>query len=94
MGIERKPSLAGWRARIDDRGWPEMALNHGDFVRLESVRHDASARALRFRFVGEDREYTLSEFAPDYQAVMAVLAPASPDEGSLAGSLDALVKRT
>ena len=89
--MERKPLLAGWQARIDDQGWPEMALNHGSFTRLESVRHDAPARALRFRFVGEEWEYTLTEFAPEYQAVMAVLTPAPPEEGSLARSLDALV---
>ena len=94
MTTGHMPSLAGWQARIDDQGWPEMALNHGSFTRLESVRHDVMARALRFRFVGEDREYTLTEFAPEYQAVMAVLTAMFRREDSLTGSLDALVART
>ncbi len=94
MDVRHKPLLAGWQARIDGQGWPEMALNHGRFIRLESVRHDALARALRFRFMGEQREYTLTEFAPEYQAVMAVLTGMFRRDDSLVGRLDALVAGT
>ena len=67
-----------------------MALNHGRFTRLQSIRHDAPARALRFRFLGEEREYTLTEFAPEYPAVMAVLTGMFRRENAFVGSLDAL----
>ncbi len=83
MDPARKPLLPGWQARIDDQGWPEMALNHGSFTRLESIRHDAPARALRFRFVGEKREY-------EYPAVMTVLTGMFRREDALVTRLDAL----
>ena len=83
MDAAPKPLLPGWQARIDDQGWPEMAPNRGSFTRLESIRHDAPARALRFRFGGKEREY-------EYPAVMAVLTGMFRSEDALVTRLDAL----